>query len=90
MHANILEERVKRMRPVFNDAQQQDKSYRAQTEHRKFCLNEMENLFVLRVTEHQNRLSREMTMSPSLQIPKPGHNPVQPALVDPALTAGLD
>lgn len=61
---------------------QSNKSHQAQTEHRKFYLNVTENLFILRVTEHQDRLSKEVINSPSLEILKPGHDPVQPALVD--------
>jgi len=36
--------------------------------HRKFQLNMRKNLFPLRVTEHRNRLPREVAESTSLEI----------------------
>jgi len=38
--------------------------------HRKFQLNMRKNFFTLRVTEHWNRLPREVVESPSLEILK--------------------
>ncbi|KFV85125.1 hypothetical protein N308_07870, partial [Struthio camelus australis] len=38
--------------------------------HRKFHLNLRKNFFTVRVTEHWNRLPREVVESPSLEILK--------------------
>ena len=40
----------------------------AQHKHKKFHLNMRKNFFTLRVTEHWNRLPREIVDSPSLKI----------------------
>lgn len=45
-----------------------DKWQSAQTEHMKFHLNMKKNCFSLRVTEHWNRLPREVSESLSLDI----------------------
>jgi len=60
--------------------------------HRKFQLNMRKNFFPPRLTEHWNRLPREVVESPSLEIFKnpPGQGPVQPTVGDPALAGGLD
>jgi len=59
--------------------------------HKMFRLSMRKN-FTLSVTEHWNRLSREIADSPSLEVLKnpPGQGPVQPAVGDPALALGLD
>jgi len=41
---------------------------RHKVKHRKFRLNMRRNFFPLRVTEHWNRLPREVVESPSLEI----------------------
>ena len=39
-------------------------------QHRKFLTNVRKNLFTVRVTEHWNRLPRQVVESPSLEILK--------------------
>jgi len=53
-------------RLFFSRAQQQDNGHKLK--HRKFRLNMRKNFFPLRVTEHWNRLPRQVVESPSLEI----------------------
>ena len=57
---------------------------------RKFQLNMRKNYFTLRVTQHWNRLPREVVESPSLIQDPPGQGPVQPTVGDPSSPEGLD
>ena len=46
------------------------KSNGLELEHRKFCTNMQKNFFTVRVTEHWNRLCREVMESPSVELVK--------------------
>ena len=67
---------------------------RHKLKHRKFHLNMRKNFFTLRMTEHWNRLPREVVESPSLEIFKTCLGAVlcKPAVGDPASAGrfGLD
>jgi len=49
--------------------------------HRKFQLNVRKNFFTLRMTQHWNRLPREVVDSPSLEILKTGLDEVLRSLL---------
>jgi len=53
---------------LSSGAQRQDKGQRAQTEAQEAHLKMRKNFLPLRVTEHWNRLPREVVESPSLEI----------------------
>ena len=59
-------------------------------EHRKFCTNMHNNLFTVKVTEHQNNLPREVVESPSMEIFKTHLNACATYCRVPALAGGLD
>ena len=53
---------------LFDGDQWQDKGQWHKLERRKFYANIRKNVFTVWVTEHWNRLSREIVESPSLEI----------------------
>jgi len=69
MLISILGVGVKRMQPAsFQWCPVTGQGAKATNKHRKFHLNIRKNLLTLRVTEHWNRLPREVVESPSLEI----------------------
>ena len=52
----------------LSGAQQQDKGQWEKLGHRKFCTNTRKNFFTVRVTEHWNRLPRDVEESPPMEI----------------------
>ena len=60
--------------------------------HRRFPLNIRKHFCTVGVIEHWNRLPTEVAESPSLKILKKttGCSPEQPAVVNPALSRGVE
>jgi len=68
MLLNILREGVRRMGPDSFQWCPLTKGNWHKQKHRKFQLNMGKNFFTVRVTEHWNRLPREVVESASLEI----------------------
>jgi len=70
MLVNILTVGVKRMGSDSSQWYSATKGNGHKQKHRKFHLNTRKNYFTLRVTDHWNRLPREVVDSPSLKMLK--------------------
>ena len=66
----------------FSSAQQQNKDNGHKMQHRKFHPNMRNICFVSKVTEHWNRLPREVVESPGDNQNPPGHSLMQSTLWD--------